>query len=140
MRRLMIVTALVVPTVLAAPTTTSASYISGYGGKCILTGDGTVYFRAALSATEGLGDFEWVLMWRKLDRDGPWQKAIYRYQYVVDKAPEFGPGWWVTRFKSDPRVTADRAYKVVLIGGYGPYNLASYSDDRQNPDCVTRAA
>jgi hypothetical protein len=139
MRRLIIVTALVVPTVLVAPATTNASYISGYGGKCILTGDGTVYFRAALSASEGLGDFEWVLLWRKLDRDGPWQEAVLGYQYIVDRAPEAAPGWWETRFKSDPRVTTDRAYKVVLHGGYGPYTLASYSDDRQNPDCVTRA-
>ena len=38
------------------------------------------------------------------------------------------------------RVTTDHAYKVVLHGGYGPYTLASYSDDRRNPDCVTRAA
>ena len=67
-------------------------------------------------------------------------RRIFGYQYIEDRPPEFGSGWWKTRFKSDPRVTTDRAYKVVLHGGYGPYTLTGYSDDRRNPDCVTRAA
>ena len=98
-----------------------------------------VYFRAALSATESI-EFERVLLWRKLDRDGPWHQANLRISIHRRQAPGVRVWWWKTRFKSDPRVTTDRAYKVVLHGGYGPYTLADYSDDRRNPDCVTRAA
>ena len=131
-------TALVGTTMLVAPSTAGASYISGTDGTCILTDDGYVYFRGHVGTHgDSLGPFEWVFEWRNLDRDGPWKAARKGFRYTVDS--DANGLDWVYSFRSDPRPTADRAYRLVFDGGYGPYKLTHHNDSKENRNCVTRA-
>jgi hypothetical protein len=124
---------LVLAVMIGSPTPLQASDVYSVYGRCVLTSEGVV-LRGHVEAGSR-HPLRWNFWFRTLPEE-EWTWDAWGTHERVDISRDGRVLW---RFRSDPRRTEGRAYKLVITELQGaPHFIAHYNDSKTNPNCVRR--